>query len=76
MSTIWENTDGCVDKYRCATALYLLYMFAHAYKIIIDYGVGASAHDREVVDGLNATNKRCCTMLMETVKLPSAADYG
>ena len=21
LSTIWENTDGCADKYRCASAL-------------------------------------------------------
>ena len=23
LSTIWENTDGCAEKYRCASALYL-----------------------------------------------------
>ena len=28
MSTIWENTDACLEKYRCATALYLLSMLA------------------------------------------------
>ena len=22
--TIWENTDGCSEKYRCASALYLM----------------------------------------------------
>ena len=24
LSTIWENTDGCAEKYRCASALYLI----------------------------------------------------
>ena len=24
LSTIWENTDGCSDQYRCASALYLM----------------------------------------------------
>ena len=27
ISTILENTDGCVEKYRCVNALYLLSMF-------------------------------------------------
>ena len=29
MSTIWENTDVCVDQYGCVTALYLLSMLEH-----------------------------------------------
>ena len=24
LSKIWENTDGCAKKYRCASALYLM----------------------------------------------------
>ena len=24
LSTIWENTDGCAEQYRCASALYLM----------------------------------------------------
>ena len=58
MSTIWGNTCGCAEKYRCATALYLLSILAHRYNIIIDHGVGVPGHVREVVDGLNATEKR------------------
>ena len=23
-STIWENTDGCAEQYRCESALYLI----------------------------------------------------
>ena len=33
-------------------------MLAHAYKIIIDRGVGSPGNGRKVVDGLNATNKQ------------------
>ena len=24
LSTIWENTDGCVEQYRCASSLFLM----------------------------------------------------
>ena len=24
LSIIWENTDGCAEQYRCASALYLM----------------------------------------------------
>ena len=24
LSTTWENTDGCAEQYRCASALYLM----------------------------------------------------
>ena len=57
MSNMWENTDGCAEQFFCTTALYLLSMLAYEYKIIIDRGVGAPGHGREVVDGLNATKK-------------------
>ena len=56
--TIWDNTDGCADQYICATALYLLSMLSHAYKIVISHGVGEYRHDKDVVYGLNATKKR------------------
>ena len=72
-STIWENTYRCDEKYRCATALFLFSMLFHAYKILIDSGVGAPGHGKYVVDGLNTNGKRFLTMLMKTVKLPGAA---
>ena len=75
ISTIWGNTDGCVDKYCRATAMYLLSMLVHAYNIIIDIGVGAPGHDREVVSGFNANDKMFISMLTTTVQLPGAASY-
>ena len=65
MSIIWENNDGCAEKYCCTTALYLLSMFVHTYNKIIDCDVGAPGHGIEVVDGLNDTNKRFILMVIE-----------
>ena len=58
MSTIWENSDGNVDKYRSATTIYLLLILEQSYNIIIYHGVQAPLHGREVVDGLNATGEK------------------
>ena len=69
------NTDVCADQRRCATALYLLSMLAHAYNIIIDCAVVAPGHIREAFDGLNSTDKRFLLMLMPIVQLPGAVDY-
>ena len=52
---VWGNIDGCAEQYICATGLYLLSMLARSYDIIIDRGVGAPDHCRDVVYGLNAT---------------------
>ena len=75
ISTIWENTDGCAEQYRCETALYLLSIFTHVYNIIIDCGVVTSGYGREVVDGLNYTNKRFLSMLLKTVQLTGEKSY-
>ena len=54
LSTIWENTDGCAEQYRCATTLYLMSVLSQRHPIIFDWGISAPGHGREVVDGLNA----------------------
>ena len=70
MITIWENTDGCVKKYRCASALYLMSVMSQCYSIIIDQGISEPGNGKEVVDVLNAVDKRYIYQLMSTVKLP------
>ena len=50
-------------------------MLTHVYNIIIDHGVGSPGHVREVVDGLNANEKHCISMLMTTAQLPCSATY-
>ena len=58
LSKIWENTDGCAEQYRCASALYLMSVMLQTYSIIIDRGISARGHGKEVVDGINAVDKR------------------
>ena len=57
LSTIWENTDGCAEQYRCASSLYLMSVMSQCYYIIIDQGISAPGHGKEVRDGLNAVDK-------------------
>ena len=72
LSTIWENTVRCAEKYRCETALYLLSMLEHAYNTIIDSGVEATGHGIDVTYGSNATDKWFISMLTTKVQLPGA----
>ena len=70
-----ENTDICVNKYICATAIYLLSILEHTYNIIIDHGVLSLRHSRELVHGLNFPEKKSLSMLMTTMQLPGATGY-
>ena len=58
LSTIWENTDGFAEQYRCASELYLISLMSQTYSIIIDRGISEPGHGKEVVYGLNAVDKR------------------
>ena len=46
--------------------LYYIYLsiLAHAYNIVIHHGVGAPVHEKEVVNGLSATENIYITMLI------------
>ena len=57
-STIWENFDGCAKKYSCASVLYLMSVMSQCYSVIIDQGIISPEHGKEVVDVLNAFDKR------------------
>ena len=48
---------------------------AHAYTIIIDRGAGAPGHVREVVDGINATDKSFPSHLIASDQLNGSKDY-
>ena len=58
LSTIWENTDGCDEQYRCASALCLMSVMSQTYSIVIYHGISALGHGKEVVDGLNSVDNR------------------
>ena len=46
LSTIWENTDGCAEQYRCASALYLMSVMSQTYYTIIDSSISAPGHGK------------------------------
>ena len=75
LSTIWENTDGCADHYRCATALYLMSMLSQAFFVIIDYGISVPGHGIELVDGINDIYKRFLFQSISTFQLPGKKGY-
>ena len=70
LSTIWGKTNGCAEQYICASTLCLMSFFSECYSIIIDRGISAPGHGKEVVDGLNAIDKRYTYQLMFNVQLP------
>ena len=57
LSTILENTDGCAEQYRCASALYFMSVMSQCYSVIIDRGISVPGHGKEVVDGINTIYK-------------------
>jgi hypothetical protein len=57
-STMWDETDGCMKQYRSGNAMYLLTVLAAMFDITIDRAIGAPGHGKDLVDGLNATDKR------------------
>ena len=75
LSKIRENTDGCAEKYRCASAMYLMSVMSQTYLIIIDLGIIAPGHGEEVVDGLNAVDKGYIYQLMPKVQLPGSVIF-
>ena len=70
MGTIWGNTGGCAEQYRCASKLYLMSVMSQCYSILIDRGISAPGHGKEVVDGINAVDKSYIYQLMYNVQLP------
>ena len=74
-SKIWENTGGCAEQYRCASALYLVSVLSQRHSIIFDRGINAPGHDKEVVDGLNLIDKQYMYQLMSNVQLPGSKTF-
>ena len=75
LSTIRENTDGCAEQYRCASALYLMSVILQTYSLIIDQGIIAPGHGKEVIDGLNAVDNRYIYQLMSKFQLPGSIRF-
>ena len=58
MSTVWEDTNGCAKGSMCALDIYLLGVLSSVYGIIMDCAINAPVHGRNVVDGVNYTDKK------------------
>ena len=67
LSTIWENTDGCSEKYICASTLYLMSVMSQCYSIIIDRGISSPGHGKDVSNGISAIGKRYIYQSMSNV---------
>ena len=53
LSKIWKNNDDCAEQQRYALALQLMSVMSQYYSGIIDRGISAPGHRKQVVDGLN-----------------------
>ena len=67
MSTIWEDTDGCDNKYRCALDIYLMAELSSSYGIIMDRTIILPYHVNNVVYIINATEKHYLNGEMEII---------
>ena len=50
-------------------------VFSQCYSIIIDRGISAPGHSKEVVDGINAIEKRFIYQLIYNVQLPGSKTF-
>ena len=50
-------------------------MYPARYIIIVDHGIGAPRHYREIFNGFNTNYKRFLSMLMKTVQLTGVVAY-
>ena len=55
---MWDQTDGCVKQYRCSIAYYMMSYLSKLYQIVLDRAVDTPGHGKDVVDGINAVQKR------------------
>ena len=50
-------------------------VMSQCYSVIIDWGISAPGNGKEVVDGLNAVDKRYIYQLMSKVQLPGSVRF-
>ena len=51
--TMWYQTDGCKNQYKCSMAYYLIYFLSKSYQIVLDRAVDTRGHGRDIEDGFN-----------------------
>ena len=65
ISTVQEDTGGCVNKYRYDLAIPLMTVLTYLYDIIMDLGINKPGPGNNVVDEINAVEKRYLNKQME-----------
>ena len=65
ISTVWEDTDGCVQQYMCDLSIYLMTVIPSSYGIIMDRAINIPGHGKNAVDVLNAKEKTSFNEEME-----------
>ena len=55
--TVWEYIKGCAKQYRRALAIYLMSALSYSYGIKTYRAMNSPGHVKNVVYGLNATDK-------------------
>ena len=43
---MWDQTDGCVHKYMCSIAYYLMYFISKLNQNVLDTAVDAPGHEK------------------------------
>ena len=57
LKEILDDSDGCMEQYKCATALYMLHKLAKEEDLIYDRGIDAGGHGKKDIDGYNGGDK-------------------
>ena len=65
MSTVWKDTDGFSKQYRPDFSIYLMTVLSSSYCVIIDCKIIEPGHEKNVINGLNATDKHYLKGKME-----------
>ena len=62
----------CRSIYIYASALYLMSVLSQCHYIIIDQGISAPGHGKEVAGGINSIDKRYMYQLISNVQIPGS----
>ena len=67
---MWDQTDRCANQYRCYIAFYLMDYLSKSYQIVLDRAVDTLDHQKDVVDGFNAVQKRYLATCLRMCSTP------
>ena len=74
--TVWEATDECYNQYCFSVTIYFLSYVSFKHSITIDRMVSTSGHGKNIVDSINACDKRYLKGNMCTIGTPEVDDYS